>query len=63
MYNMKKNIDINEIKKNIKIIDEVDLNCGNFVKPKDAIEIDTTNYTIEEVYEIMMSKIKEIKSE
>lgn len=57
---MKKNIDINEIRNNLKIIDETDLNCGNFVKPIDAIEIDTTNYTIEEVYEIMMKNIKRI---
>ncbi len=27
------------------------------IKPLDAFEIDTTNYTIEEVFEIMKNKI------
>lgn len=60
-WNAKKNIDIDEIRKNLQKIDEIDINCGNFVKPENAIEIDTTNYTIEEVYEIMMEEIKNIK--
>lgn len=58
LWNIKRDIDIEEIRKNIQTIDEVDLNCGNFIKPVDAIEIDTTNYTLEEVFEIMMKNIK-----
>ena len=50
-------IDINIIRENLIKRDELDLNGGNFVKPIDAIEIDTTNYTLEEVYEIMINEI------
>lgn len=50
-------IDINVIRENLIKIDEIDLNGGNFVKPNDAIEIDTTNYTLDEVYEIMINEI------
>ncbi len=57
LWNKNKNIAKEEIRKNLQIRDELDLNGGNFIKPKDAIEIDVTNYTIEEVYEIMMNHI------
>ncbi len=60
LFNMKKCIDINEIRKNLKEIDDVDINGGNFVKPQNAIEIDTTNYSINEVYEKMMKEINRI---
>lgn len=52
-------IDIKTIKKDLKIRDEIDLNGGNFIKPLDAFEIDTTNYSIKEVFEIMKNKIKQ----
>lgn len=50
-------IDIDVIRKNLEIRDDLDLNGGNFVKPKNAIEIDTTNYTLDEIYEIMINEI------
>ena len=58
LWNMKKEIDKDIIRKNLEKCDYVDINEGNFIKPKNAIEIDTTNLSIEEVYEIMINKIK-----
>ena len=52
-------IDKDEIRENLLKRDDLDINGGNFVKPQNAIEIDTTNKTIEEVYKIMMEKISE----
>lgn len=49
-----------EIKKELAILDDFDLNHGNFVKPKNAFEIDTTHLTIEEVF-VKMSAIIEQK--
>lgn len=51
-------IDIEIIRNDLKIRDELDLNGGNFIKPLGAFEIDTTSYSIEEVFEIMKNKIK-----
>ena len=53
------NVDINIIRENLRIRDDLDINGGNFVKPNDAYEIDTSDKTIDEVYEEMMRKIKE----
>ena len=50
-------VDIEEIRKNLKIRDELDINRGNFVKPENAIEINKTNKNIDEVFQIMMDKI------
>ena len=52
---------IETIRKNLQERDEVDLNGGNFVKPLNAIEINTTNYTIDEVYNLMMQEINKRK--
>lgn len=52
-------IDIEVIRNNLKIRDDLDLNGGNFVKPTNAFEIDTTNYTIDEVFEIIKNKIEQ----
>lgn len=54
-----KSIDIEIIRNNLKERDELDINGGNFVKPSNAIEIDTTNYSLNEVYEIMIKNINE----
>ena len=51
-------IDINVIKENLKKRDYWDMNCGNFVKPQNAIEIETSDKNINEVFKIMMKKIK-----
>lgn len=53
-------IDINQIRKDIKVRDDLDINKGNFIKPNNAIEIDTTNYSIDEVYDIMMYEINKV---
>lgn len=50
-------VDIEEIGKNLKIRDDLDINRGNFIKPANAIEIDTTDKNIDEVFQIMMDKI------
>lgn len=52
-------VDINVIIENLKVRDDLDINGGNFIKPTDAYEIDTSNKTINEVYEEMMNVIKE----
>ena len=57
LWEADKSVDINEIRNNLKIRDDLDLNGGNFVEPKVAIRIDTTNLTLDEVYEKMMEEI------
>ena len=57
LYNSNKNVDINIIRDNLLIRDRLDIDGGNFIKPKNAIEIDTTNLSINEVYNIMIKKI------
>lgn len=46
-----------EIRKELLAIDDLDVNHGNFVKPSNAIEIDTTKYTLKELYEKMLDLI------
>lgn len=43
--------------KSIEKRDSIDINEGNFIKPKNSIEINVSNYTIEEVLEIMLKEI------
>lgn len=59
LWNQDKNIDIEIIRKNLAKRDDLDINGGNFIKPINAIEIDTTNLNISEVYDLMMKKIRE----
>lgn len=58
LWKQNTNISIDNIRNDLKIRDNLDINGGNFIKPKDAIEIDTTNYNIDEVFEIMVNYIK-----
>lgn len=58
LWGLKKNIDKNIIRENLKKVDDVDINEGNFIKPENAIEIDTSNLSIDEVYNIMIKHIK-----
>lgn len=51
------NVDIDCVRRNLKKVDEMDIYDGIFVKPIDAIEIDTTLLSLEQVYENMMDKI------
>jgi len=60
LWNENRKINIDEIRENLRIRDDLDINGGNFVKPKDAIEIDTTNYTLDEVYQIMIDEINKV---
>ena len=55
----KQDVDINVIRENLKVRDDLDINGGNFVKPNDAYEIDTSLKTIDEVYEEMIRIINE----
>ena len=57
LYNSNKSIDIETIRSNLIIRDKLDIEGKNFIKPKDAIEIDTTNLSINDVYNIMLEKI------
>lgn len=59
-YNENKNIPITEIIQNLYKRDCIDIEGGNFIKPENSIEIDTTNKTIEEVYKIMREYIFQI---
>ena len=58
LWNRNTKVDIEEIRENLKIRDDLDINGGNFVKPQNAIEIDTTNKNIDEVFKLMMKEIK-----
>lgn len=57
IWEQDKTSDRNEIKRAILKRDKIEIEGGSFIKPNDAIEIDTTNLTIEEVYELMMEEI------
>ena len=61
LYKEKKereNITYEEIYNDLKQRDEKDIEDGNFIKPTDAINIDTSNLTIDEVVDLMLSYIK-----
>ena len=60
LSNEEKDVDVNVIRENLRIRDDLDLNGGNFIKPVGAIEIDTTNLNLDDVYNIMMDHIKNI---
>lgn len=60
LLNLEKETSIEEIRRNLKIRDDFDINGGNFVKPAYAIEIDTSQMTLNEVYDFMMEKINNI---
>ena len=62
LYKMQENVDIEEIRENLKVRDDLDINGGNFIKPTDAYNIDTTNLSIEEVYGKIINVILDIKN-
>lgn len=51
------NVNIEDIRKEIKIIDSIETENKLFVKPESAIEIDTSNKSIDEIYKIMLEEI------
>lgn len=55
----KQDVTYDEIYNNLKNRDAKDINDGNFIKPENAIEIDTTSVDLEEALNIMLSYIKE----
>lgn len=55
----KQSVTYEEIYNNLKNRDKKDIEDGNFIKPENAIEIDTTNLNLEEVLNEMLSYIKE----
>lgn len=55
----KENITYEEVLNDLKKRDVEDILDKNFIEPTNAIKIDTTNLTIEEVLEIMLKNIKE----
>lgn len=62
LYNELKNrqkVTYEQIYNDLKNRDIKDIEDGNFIKPDNAIEIDTTNLTLEESLEKMLSYIKE----
>ena len=62
LYKMQENVDIEEIRENLKVRDDLDINGGNFIKPTDAYNIDTTNLAIEEVYGKIINVILDTKN-
>ena len=57
LYKKDNTISKEKIAESLKIIDDLDINEGNFIEPENAIRIDTTNLNLEEVYNIMMDII------
>lgn len=57
LHALNKSEDIDTIRKNLIVRDNLDIEGKNFIKPKDAIEIDTTDLSIDDVYNIMLEKI------
>lgn len=60
LWNQDKTVPLEKVRECLLVRDEIDLTRGNFIKPDNAIEIDVTNYSIEEVYELMMKEIQKI---
>lgn len=56
-----KGLTIEQAQKEIEERDQKDIESGNFLKPKNAIEIDTTILSIDEIVDIMLEKINNVK--
>ena len=52
------NLSLDDAIKELKYIDEENIASKDFIKPNDAIEIDTSNLSIDEVYEYILKIIK-----
>ncbi len=63
LHTLNKSEDIDTIRKNLIIRDKLDIDGNNLIKPKDAIEIDTTNLSINDVYNIMLEIINKNSKE
>ena len=61
VYNMLKNrenVSLEQIKNNLEQRDKKDIEDKSFIKPKEAIEIDTSNLEIDEVLKNMLKYVK-----
>ena len=52
------NVSLEQIKNNLEQRDKKDIEDKSFIKPKEAIEIDTSNLEIDEVLKIMLKYVK-----
>lgn len=57
LWNSNQKVSIDLIRKDLLIRDKLDIDGENFIKPKNAIEIDTSQMSIEQVYNTMIEKI------
>lgn len=62
LWEQNKMIKIETIRNDLRKRDDLDINEGNFIKPVNSIEIDTTNLSINDVYNIMISKIRKLET-
>ena len=58
LRNRTKKLTLEEAKRELKMIDEKNMTSKDFIKPVDAIQIDTTDMSLEEVYTYMLSMIQ-----
>ena len=58
LRNRTKKLTLEEAKRELKMIDEKNMTSKDFIKPVDAIQIDTTDMSLEEVYTYMLSVIQ-----
>ena len=58
LRNRTKKLTLEEAKRELKMIDEKNMTSKDFIKPVDAIQIDTTDMSLEEVYTHMLSVIQ-----
>lgn len=57
LWSINKSLSIEKVRENLIQVDDMDIHGGLFIKPEDAFEIDTTNLSIDQVYEEMMGHI------
>lgn len=59
LYKDNQQLSFEEVYESLKLRDKLDLKGKNFIKPENAIEIDTTNKTLDEVFSLMQEYINE----
>ena len=60
VWEQDKSLDRDEVKNIILERDRIEIEGGSYIKPENSIEIDTSNLTIDEVYNKMMEEINRI---
>ena len=56
-----KNLTLDQALKEIEKRDQKDIESGNFLRPTNAIEIDTSMLSIDEIVDLMLEKIQNVK--